>query len=87
MNGLFIELHLDEDVDVVIADLLRARGFVARTTQEENRVGATDEQQLEHATEQGKTFLTHDRVHFEALIQRWFQEGRGSHHRGATPAP
>lgn len=49
MNGLFLELYLDEDVDVVVADLLRARGFVARTTLEENRVGATDEQQLECA--------------------------------------
>ncbi len=27
MNQLFIELYLDEDVDVLIADLVRARGF------------------------------------------------------------
>ena len=79
MKGLFIELYLDEDVDVVVADLLCARGFAAHTTQEANQIGGADEQQLQYATEQGKTFLTHNRVHFEALIQRWFQEGR-SHH-------
>ena len=27
MSGLFIELYLDEDVDVLVADLVRARGF------------------------------------------------------------
>jgi hypothetical protein len=34
MSRLFIELYLDEDVDVLIAQLLRARGFVVVTTQE-----------------------------------------------------
>ena len=32
MSRLFIELYLDEDVDVVVGDLLRARGFVSGTT-------------------------------------------------------
>jgi hypothetical protein len=27
VNKLFIELYLDEDVSVLVADLLRARGF------------------------------------------------------------
>lgn len=26
---LFIDLYLDEDVDVLVAELLRARGFIA----------------------------------------------------------
>ena len=34
MIRLFIELYLDEDVDVLIAQLMRARGFVVVTTQE-----------------------------------------------------
>ena len=31
MNTLFIELYLDEDVDVLVATLLGARGFTALT--------------------------------------------------------
>ena len=34
MSRLFIELYLDEDVDVLVADLVRARGFKVTTTQE-----------------------------------------------------
>jgi hypothetical protein len=32
VNELFIALYLDEDMDVLIADFLRARGFRATTT-------------------------------------------------------
>jgi hypothetical protein len=31
---LFIELYLDEDVDVLVADLIRARGFTIVTTRD-----------------------------------------------------
>ena len=40
MNRLFIELYLDEDVDVLVADLLRARGFVATTTRDAGNLQA-----------------------------------------------
>jgi len=33
MKPFFIELYLDEDVDVLLAELLRARGFKVTTTQ------------------------------------------------------
>jgi hypothetical protein len=39
MNGLFMALYLDEDVDVLIADLIRARGFIVITTQEAGQAG------------------------------------------------
>jgi hypothetical protein len=32
VNHLFIDLYLDEDVDVLIADLLRGRSFDVSTT-------------------------------------------------------
>ncbi len=32
MSRLFIELYLDEDVDVLIGDMIRARGFKSTTT-------------------------------------------------------
>ncbi len=47
MSQLFIELYLDEDVSVLVADLLRARGFIAMTTQEAGRTGENDASQLE----------------------------------------
>ena len=37
MSRLFIELYLDEAVDVLVAGLIRARGFQTITTQEAGR--------------------------------------------------
>jgi len=74
LSQLFIDLYLDEDVNVLIADLLRARGFQATTTQAAGQIGATDVNQLAFATNQRKAILTHNRMHFEALAQRYFEE-------------
>jgi hypothetical protein len=52
MSRLFIELYLDEDVDVLVADLVRARGFEATTTQEAGRKGTGDDEQLAYAASQ-----------------------------------
>ena len=54
MSRLFIELYLDEDVDVLIATMLRARGFQAVTTQQVGIVGSSDEAQFVHAVSLGK---------------------------------
>lgn len=43
MNRLFIELYLDEDVSVLIAEWLRVRGFTVQTTNEAGRKSADDE--------------------------------------------
>jgi predicted nuclease of predicted toxin-antitoxin system len=67
MSHLFIELYLDEDVDVLLAQLMRARGFVTVTTQEAGQLGNNDAEQLAYAISQHKTLLTHNRVDFEAL--------------------
>lgn len=76
MSRLFIELYLDEDVSVLIADLLRSRGFVATTTQEAGNLGCADHQQLEYAADQRKTLLTHNRADFEGLAQKYFSAGK-----------
>lgn len=39
---LFIELYLDEDVDILIADLLRGYGFIAETTRDAGQLGSSD---------------------------------------------
>jgi predicted nuclease of predicted toxin-antitoxin system len=75
MSGLFIEFYLDEDVDVLVADLVRARGFSAITTQEAGNVGATDRQQLAAAVSMQKTFVTHNRADFELLAEEYFVSG------------
>lgn len=76
MNRLFLELYLDEDVDVLVADLLRARGFNVVTTQEAGRKQMADNDQLTFAASQQRTLVTHNRVDFEELAQRYFADGK-----------
>jgi hypothetical protein len=76
MSRLFIELYLDEDVNVLIAQLLRARGFVVVTTQEAGQLGSSDGEQLAYAVSQHKTLPTHNRVDCEALAQTYFVAGQ-----------
>jgi hypothetical protein len=76
MSRFFIELYLDEDVDVLIASMLRARGFGAVTTQEAGMIGSSDEVQLAQAVSLGSTLLTHNRLDFERLGQKYFDDGQ-----------
>jgi predicted nuclease of predicted toxin-antitoxin system len=71
ISGLFIELYLDEDMDVLIARLIQARGFVAATAHSENRLGATDVEQLGFASSRQMTLVTHNRVDFERLAHAY----------------
>jgi predicted nuclease of predicted toxin-antitoxin system len=71
VNTLFIELYLDEDVNVLVAALLRARGFTALTTREAGQLHTSDLEQLAYAVSQRKTFLTHNRADFEARAKEY----------------
>lgn len=84
MTQLFIELYLDEDVDVLAADLVRARGFDVLTTREAGRLHATDEAQLAFAASKGRTLLTHNRADFETLHSLYAATGK--HHAGIIVA-
>lgn len=75
MNRLFIELYLDEDVDVLLATLVRARGFSVTTTVEAGRIHASDEEQLSFARTRGLAIVTHNRVGFEQLADARFAAG------------
>ena len=79
MSQLFIELYLDEDVSVLVADLLCARGFVAVTTQKAGNLGCSDRQQIEYATARRQTLLTHNRADFESLARQYFSSHRAHH--------
>ncbi len=76
MSRLFIDLYLDEDVDVLLADLISARGFVAITTREAGQLGNDDATQLAFAVSQQRTFFAHNRADFEFLAQSYFAAGQ-----------
>ncbi len=73
---LFIELYLDEDVSVLLAKLLRARGFKVITTRDAKMLGASDKEQLEYVVREEKVFLTHNRLHFEKLHEEYLRENK-----------
>lgn len=75
-DRIFIELYLDEDVSVRIADLIRARGLSALTTLDMNNLGKSDADQLEFAAVQKRVFLTHNRIDFEKPASQYFDEKR-----------
>jgi predicted nuclease of predicted toxin-antitoxin system len=76
VSGLFIAFYLDEDVSVLVADLVRARGFDVVTTYEAGRAGRSDADQLNYATSQDRVILTHNRRDFEALARDYALAGR-----------
>jgi hypothetical protein len=76
MSRLFVALYLDEDVDVLVGEMLRAYGFDVLTTLEADRLGATDEEQIAFSTGEGRALLTHNRQDFEALALDYFDAGR-----------
>ena len=76
MSEIFIELYFDEDVSVLIADLIRARGFSVMTTYQAKNLRKSDAEQLEFAARQKKVLLTHNRVDFEKLAAKYFTENQ-----------
>ena len=79
MSRLFIELYLDEDVSVLVAGLLRARGFDVETTQDAGRKKADDAEQLAYAVSHRRALLTHNRDDFARLAKGFFAGGRKHH--------
>lgn len=76
MSDIFIELYNDEDVSVLIAELVKARGFSVLTTLEAGNLGRSDSEQLEFAGKQKRVLLTHNRVDFENLAKEYFEENK-----------
>jgi predicted nuclease of predicted toxin-antitoxin system len=53
-----IKLYLDEDVDPLLAPVLRERGIDCLSTRDTQNLGHSDVQQLTFATGQGRVILT-----------------------------
>jgi hypothetical protein len=69
-------LYLDEDVSVLVATILQARGLDAVTTRDVGKLGRMDAEQLATSAMAGRVLLTHNRVDFERLHGEWLQAGR-----------
>ena len=72
---LFVDVYLDEDVSVLIAKLLQARGFDAVTARDEGMLGRDDPDQLAYSVSLGRSVVTHNRVHFEHLHSKYLEDG------------
>jgi hypothetical protein len=67
-----LRLYLDEDVDILLADLLTARGFVCLTTLQAGHSGWSDEAHLEYSFQETRILISHNRTDFEQLAFRWW---------------
>ncbi|WP_254566462.1 DUF5615 family PIN-like protein [Oscillatoria sp. HE19RPO] len=72
MTDVFIRLYLDEDVNVLVADLLKVKGFDVITARDAGTLHSSDPEQLAYAVSQQRVLLTHNRVDFEELAQAYF---------------
>ena len=72
MSEIFISIYLDEDVDVLFAELVRLQNFRTLTATEAGRKEKSDAEQLKFETENGYAILTHNRKNFEKLAQEYF---------------
>ena len=64
---IFAQVYIDEDVDILVATLLIARGLDATTARQQRTLGELDPQQLAFAASMGRCMLTHNRLDFEEL--------------------
>lgn len=64
---IFAKVYADEDVDILVAHLLVARGFDVKTARELAMLGKSDPEQLEFAVSLKRCLLTHNRLDFERL--------------------
>lgn len=73
-----VNLYLDEDVNILVATLLHTRNINVITTIESKMLGSSDRIQLEYATNNKLSIVSHNRVDFENLY-REYVEGRKEH--------
>lgn len=71
-----IKLYLDEDVDPLLARVLRERGRDVLTVQEADKRTLNDHKQLEFAISHGRTFFTHNIKHFVRISQEYSKSGK-----------
>ncbi len=71
-----VRLYIDEDAaENAVVVGLRARGVDVLTTVEAKRCGATDQDQLSFATQQGRSIYTFNVGHFASLHGEHLRQG------------
>jgi len=75
-DKLFISLYLDEDVSIKIAANLKNRGFDVLHAVEAGMLSSSDEEQLNKAILDQRTFLTHNKKHFRILNEKYLASGK-----------
>lgn len=70
----FIRLLLDENVDPLLAEILRSRGYDAVATRSMGLSGRTDAELLEWAIREKRAILTHDVTDFSALAAAYAEK-------------
>jgi predicted nuclease of predicted toxin-antitoxin system len=80
MRQVAIKPYLDEDVDPLLAPVLRERGIDCLSTRDAENLGHSDIQQLTFATAQGRVILTFNVRDFLCLAKDLAEAGR--HHSG-----
>ena len=78
MSKIF--LLLDEDVRVVLAEILRQRGYDAIHVLEVARAGKSDPEQLAYAANEGRVILTHNIRDYRVLDRKY--QDLGKEHAG-----
>ena len=71
-----VRLYLDEDVNILLASLLRPRNITVTTTLERNMLGKSDREQLDFASANEAALVTHNRVDFENLFREHIEQGK-----------
>jgi predicted nuclease of predicted toxin-antitoxin system len=80
MIQLFAAIYLDEDIDVLVARLLRVRLHDVATAAEAGQLGKSDPEQLAYAVTHRRAIVTHNRRDFAPLAQQY--GASGEHHYG-----
>ncbi len=57
-------------MSVLVADILRARGFDVVTARDEKMLGHNDTEQLDKAISLHRCLFTHNRIHYEELHRK-----------------
>ncbi len=68
-------LYLDEDVRILLAEVLRQRGYDAVHTVEVKRHGKSDPEQLAYAVKNQRAILTHNIKDYILLAKKYSHQG------------
>ena len=71
-----ISLYLDEDVRVLLAEILRGRGYKVSHVLEVGRAGKSDEEQLAYAVTHKVAILTHNIRDYIVLSRYYAEQGK-----------